>query len=121
MSERAVQGNRHGGAARVARSPDLNALGRSSSPNKFKTGTSRKLIIYTLRLCRFGARRITVLAAVVWSRLRRPGMNKICAGNQKELLGIASPDPAKSAYEGELVVPMSPRGGNITQHGHSAI
>ena len=48
-------------------------------------------------------------------------MNKICAGDQKESLGIASPDPAKSTYEGELVVPMSSRGGNITQHGHSAI
>jgi len=56
---------------------ELKFLERDSARHKPWNWTNRKLIIKTLRHCRFGARRCTVLAAVASSLKERQEMNKV--------------------------------------------
>ena len=70
MAERAEQGIRNAGAARSAltlKNCEPEMVGPGSSPNR---RTHKIVIIFTLRLCRSGARRFTVLAAVVSGLVR---------------------------------------------------
>jgi len=64
VAKRASQGSRHRGAQRKSLSPGTDAFGWAGPDNIVQSGANRKLIIYTLRQSRFGARRKTVLAAM---------------------------------------------------------
>ena len=70
MAERAKQGLRNAGVGRAAltlRKCEPELASRGIIPSRL---AHKIVIIFTLRLCRFGARRITLLAAVVSGLVR---------------------------------------------------